>query len=324
MAPFITSPSRLILRIGVLIAASILIPYALNLSYDWLENEYEAPPGAIFVILIQLLLAAVLVIAAPLKVSRTYWIYVALAALVTTAVLIFSGRYMCFSLPFPFGTGGGCPWWYELAFVIPPSVVAPLSFCTAVYFGRNERVISVMPRRTKLFLVIMVLSILVSVLLWHRGANDDYGRPVSLYDADSSTDTCPPLKTSLTAADIDMITCLVSLESDGEIISWELGSWIEPEIKASGEKCQRSQELTVYVSAAGPLFVKSVDLIVGNGYWRLKNEDDIARQLRQAAMSEDNQVLREKLWIEYRNYRKATEGVERPAERFSQCVASTG
>ena len=34
MAPFITSPSRLILRIGVLIVASILIPYAATFSYD--------------------------------------------------------------------------------------------------------------------------------------------------------------------------------------------------------------------------------------------------------------------------------------------------
>ena len=102
MAPFITSPSRVILRIGVLIAASILIPYAMGLSYEWLENEYDAPLGianflaaipdefisSIIVILLGLLLAAVLVIAAPLKVFRKYWIYIALAALVTTGDVV--------------------------------------------------------------------------------------------------------------------------------------------------------------------------------------------------------------------------------------------
>ena len=96
MAPFITSSSRLILRIGALIAASILIPYAAILSGIWLDTEYDLPLGgilgtfifAIFAILPALLLAAVLIIAAPLKVSGKYRFYVALAAIVTTAFFL--------------------------------------------------------------------------------------------------------------------------------------------------------------------------------------------------------------------------------------------
>ena len=144
MAPFITSPSRLILRISALIAASILIPYAAILSGIWLDTEYNLPLGgilgrfifAIFVILSALLLAAVLIIAAPLKVSGMYWIYVALAAIVSTAVF-FGSAYWFFCVPIGIGSSG-CSWWSEFAFVIPPFVVAPLSFCTAVYFGRID------------------------------------------------------------------------------------------------------------------------------------------------------------------------------------------
>jgi hypothetical protein len=144
MAPFITSPSRLILRISALIAASILIPYAAILSGIWLDTEYNLPLGgilgrfifAIFVILSALLLAAVLIIAAPLKVSGKYWIYVALAAIVTTAVFFGSGRFIYRCIPG--WIGAGCPRWSDFAFVIPPFVVAPLSFCTAVYFGRID------------------------------------------------------------------------------------------------------------------------------------------------------------------------------------------
>ena len=151
MAPFIASPSRLIPRIGVLIAASILIPYAAILTGIWLDTEYDLPLGrisatfilAIFVTLSELLLAAVLIIAAPLKVSGKYWIYVALAALVTTAVFFGSANWF---ICFPFGfilVISDCPWWTEawwsdLALVIPLIVVAPLSFCTAVYFGRID------------------------------------------------------------------------------------------------------------------------------------------------------------------------------------------
>ena len=145
MAPFITSPSRLILRIGALIAASILIPYAAILSGVWLDTEYDLPLGGIlgtfiftiiFLVPSALLLAAVLIIAAPLKVSRKYWIYVALAAIVSTAVF-FGSAYWFFCVPIGIGPSG-CSWWSEFAFVIPPSVVAPLSFCTAVYFGRID------------------------------------------------------------------------------------------------------------------------------------------------------------------------------------------
>ena len=96
MAPFITSPSRLIPRIGVLIAASILIPYAAILTGIWLHTEYDLLLGrisatfilAIYVTLSELLLAAVLIIAAPLKVSGKYRFYVALAAIVTTAFFL--------------------------------------------------------------------------------------------------------------------------------------------------------------------------------------------------------------------------------------------
>ena len=147
MAPFITSPSRLILRISALIAASILIPYAAILSGIWLDTEYNLPLGgilgrfifAIFVILSALLLAAVLIIAAPLKVSGKYWIYVALAAIVSTAVFFGSAYwFFCSAMLYMDGWSLICPWWWALAFVIPPSVVAPLSFCTAVYFGRID------------------------------------------------------------------------------------------------------------------------------------------------------------------------------------------
>lgn len=154
MAPFITSPSRLNLRIGVLIAASILIPYAAILSYNWLETGYGAPLGiakfldaisykiiyAIFVILSALLLAAVLIIAAPLKVSWKYWTYVASAAFVATAVF-FGSMYLFFCIPIVvLVVLSDCPWWSEawwsvFAAIIPPFVVGPLAFCTAVYFG---------------------------------------------------------------------------------------------------------------------------------------------------------------------------------------------
>jgi len=151
MAPFITSPSRLIPRIGVLIAASILIPYAAILTGIWLDTEYDLLLGrisatfilAIFVTLSDLLLAAVLIIAAPLKVSGKYWIYVVLAALVTTAV-VFGSAYWFFCIPLVLLVVlSDCPWWSEawwsyFAVVIPPLVVAPLSFCTAVYFGRID------------------------------------------------------------------------------------------------------------------------------------------------------------------------------------------
>jgi hypothetical protein len=150
MAPFITSPSRLILRIGLLIAASILIPFAAILSDTWFkEIGYDASLGiagilaAIFVILSALLLAAVLIIAAPLKVSRQYWFYVVLAAIVTTAVA-FGSMYWFFCIPLVIiWLISDCPWWSaswwsDLAVIIPPSVVGPLSFCTAVYFGRID------------------------------------------------------------------------------------------------------------------------------------------------------------------------------------------
>ena len=147
MAPSIASPSRLIPRIGVLIAASILIPFAVILSAIWLEKSAFAAPlvsddflAAIYIILTTHLFAAVLIIVAPLKVSWKYWIYVALAALVTAAVFFGSSRYFCLGR----WTSDfySCGWWWGFAFVIPPSVVAPLSFCTAVYFGRidNKRV----------------------------------------------------------------------------------------------------------------------------------------------------------------------------------------
>ncbi len=147
MAPFIASPSRLIPRIGVSIAASILIPFAAILSAILLNKSAFAPPlgsddflAAICIILSALLFAAVLIIVAPLKVSWKYWIYVALAALVTAAVFFGSSRYFCLGKWIT--DGYSCPWWWGLAFVIPPSVVAPISFCTAVYFGRidNKRV----------------------------------------------------------------------------------------------------------------------------------------------------------------------------------------
>ena len=41
---------------------------------------------------------------------------------------------------------------------------------------------------------------------------------------------------------------------------------------------------------------------VGDG----KDDDVVARQLREAAMKEKDPVLREKLWQEYREYKKGT------------------
>jgi hypothetical protein len=137
MAPFITSPSRLILRIGALIAASILIPSAAILSLNWLVNSLIVAIIVVLVVLSALLLAAVLIIAAPLKVSGKYWIYIALAALVTSAVFLASiDWFLCF--PVGISPASSCPWWYELALFVPTSVVWPLSFCTAVYFGRID------------------------------------------------------------------------------------------------------------------------------------------------------------------------------------------
>ena len=43
---------------------------------------------------------------------------------------------------------------------------------------------------------------------------------------------------------------------------------------------------------------------VGDG----KDDDIVARQLREAAMKEEDPVLREKLWDEYRAYKKGTSG----------------
>ena len=122
--------------------------------------------------------------------------------------------------------------------------------------------------------------------------------------AGSGLDGCPPLKTTLSATDIDQATFLVSLESDGDIISWELDDWIEPEVTNAGSRCARWQEARVHVSAEGPTFVEEIELVVRNGYWSLKDEDIVARQLRQAATSETNETLREKIWQEWRHYRK--------------------
>ena len=41
---------------------------------------------------------------------------------------------------------------------------------------------------------------------------------------------------------------------------------------------------------------------VGDG----KNDDVVARQLREAAMKEKDPAIREKLWQEYRDYKKGT------------------
>ncbi len=121
----------------------------------------------------------------------------------------------------------------------------------------------------------------------------------------SGLDGCPPLKTTLSATDIDEVTFLVSLESDGDIISWELGGWVGTEGTNAQSKCVRSQDARVHVSAEGPTFVEEIELVVRNGYWSLKDEDIVAKQLRQAATSETNETLREKIWQEWRHYRKA-------------------
>ena len=41
---------------------------------------------------------------------------------------------------------------------------------------------------------------------------------------------------------------------------------------------------------------------VGDG----TDDDVVARQIREAAINEDDPVLREKLWEEYRNYKKSS------------------
>lgn len=122
--------------------------------------------------------------------------------------------------------------------------------------------------------------------------------------AGNGLDGCPPLKTTLSASDIDEIIFLVSLESDGDIISWELGGRTGTEGTNAQSKCVRSQDARVHVSAEGPTFVKEIQLVVRNGYWSLKDEDIVAKQLRHAATSETNETLREKIWHEWRHYRK--------------------
>ena len=124
--------------------------------------------------------------------------------------------------------------------------------------------------------------------------------------AGSGLDGCPPLKTTLSATDIDQVIFLVSLESDGDIISWELDDWMEPEVTNAGSRCARWQAARVQVSAEGPTFVEEIELVVRHGYWSLKDEDIVARQLRQAAISETDETLRGKLWQEWRHYRKVT------------------
>jgi hypothetical protein len=47
----------------------------------------------------------------------------------------------------------------------------------------------------------------------------------------------------------------------------------------------------------------SVPADVGDG----KDDDVVARQLREAAMKEKDPAIREKLWQEYRDYKKGTD-----------------
>ena len=48
---------------------------------------------------------------------------------------------------------------------------------------------------------------------------------------------------------------------------------------------------------------------VGDG----SDDDIVARQLREAAMKEDDPELREKLWQEYREYKKSVSGGDESA-----------
>ena len=80
--------------------------------------------------------------------------------------------------------------------------------------------------------------------------------------AGSGLNGCPPLKTTLSATDIDQVTFLVSLESNGDMISWELGGWTGPEVTNAHSRCDRSQVARIYVSAEGPTFVKEIELVV--------------------------------------------------------------
>ena len=54
-------------------------------------------------------------------------------------------------------------------------------------------------------------------------------------------------------------------------------------------------------SQVSKILIAKIPDDIGDG----SDDDVVARQIREAAMNEEDPVLREKLWAEYRNYKKS-------------------
>ena len=73
-------------------------------------------------------------------------------------------------------------------------------------------------------------------------------------------------------------------------------------MRGTGESTINSQDNTAPVPTIGTLSDEEIKARTPDDIPTLVSEDIVAKQLREAALSEDDPVLRERLWEEYRNY----------------------
>ena len=127
MAPFITSRDILLLRFGAIVFSPVLVAYTIT-ALPWRGEGISIVAVWLFS---TLALAYVLRIAAPLRVSGKYWIYIAISGLLSGALTL-AWLECCFD-----AFWGSFTWWdYYLGFL--PFAVSPISFSAAVYFGRID------------------------------------------------------------------------------------------------------------------------------------------------------------------------------------------
>ena len=106
----------------------------------------------------------------------------------------------------------------------------------------------------------------------------------------------------LSDIDIEKISAVVARVTYAEILSFDL---VVPQLDRSDEHSKnRATRRHVYVQVLCSNDGK-MDVVVvheSDGRWYLAKEDVIAVQIREAAEEESDADLRQKLWVEYRNY----------------------
>ena len=127
MAPFITSRDILLLRFGAIVFSPVLVAYTIT-ALPWVGKGITIVAIWLFSTLV---LAYVLRVAAPLRVSGKYWIYIAISGLLSGALSL-AWLECCFP-----DFGESYPWWHYL-FGFLPFAVSPISFSAAVCFGRID------------------------------------------------------------------------------------------------------------------------------------------------------------------------------------------